>query len=983
MDSFLRLIAKTYVDSGIDELSDYCFVFPNRRSGAFFRQYLRENASGISFIMPDIVTVNELAANVSDLTEATRDEALFVLFKCYKSFMPESEAPDFDKFIFWGTMLLNDFDDVDKNLVDAESLFVNIHRWRQIKSFYLTDEQVEIIERYWGEKVLSANDVDDFWSHIEKSSSSTADKKPSNDRFLKLWEIMAPLYHDFIDSMRMAGIATKGMMMRHLAESVRKDGVEAVLPAKRYIFIGFDIPSGGEIAIFKRLKAVGKADFYWDFNTPVMADKSNRITRMMLNLRHDFPSMYDLDEEPITSFPEISIIGVPSETGQTKLAGETLAGWVEKGIIRNPKNAINTAVVLPDESLFIPMVHALPDSITTKNVTMGFPLRFTPVASLVSQLTRMHLRARLSHGTPEYFYEDVETVLAHPIIRLAAPEECKSLLSKIRLNRLYNVSADIITEEYPVLQPIFVAVPVNESVQTAVDYITGVLDFLEKAIEGHDNMKMEEFFIRSCREALSELTGAVVRFDIGMRESTFLHLLDRMLFNTTVRFKGEPLQGLQIMGVLETRSLDFDNVIIMSMNERIFPKKSYIRSFIPDTLRKCYGLPTPDIAEAQYCYYFYWILSRAKHVTLFYDTRATSGQNNEMSRFMTQLIYLYPSAAIKHSSGIYAGVNRSAEPIVLERTDEIRKQLKRFQSQGEDALFLSASALKTYLKCPLQFCLSYVLRLRIEDELNDFMEASTLGSIVHEVFEKLYGSLRKTSDGYSIVTKEILDDWLKNDLPIRRLITRSTNKLFMRMKPSDDRDRELTGEALVIGNAILHIVRSTLKQERQFCPFKYVAGEEKMQLRWEVNPDLVLNFKQVIDRIDIVGDRLRIVDYKTGTEAVNFIYMDSMFTPGSESDKLSIFQVILYCLLYAQEKNYDKAIQPYIYTLKSVTGQGLQPIKYNRKVLDDYKTISENFKKSLNALLVEIFDSDKPFIQTQSEKNCKFCNFKQFCGRDK
>lgn len=979
MTVFLQLIAETYASRQRESLLDCCFVFPNRRSGTFFRDYLLK-ATGNGIIMPRIATLNELVAERSNSREATRDEALFTLFNCYRSFMEDREKIDFDKFIFWGMMLLNDFDEVDMNLVDADSLFVNVERWREIRSFYLTDEQAAIIERYWGEKVRSADEVDRFWEHITNSGTRKDSHEPSNSRFLRLWEILAPLYKSFHSKMESEQIATQGMMLRQLVSNIKTEGVESVLSYERYVFIGFDMPTLGEISIFRALKAVGRADFYWDFNTPVAKDDQNTAVRLMKHLRDDFPSLYDIGEEPVTCFPEIEITGIPSETGQAKWAGLTISRWIESKAVHNPDNAVDTAVVLPDESMFIPIVHAIPEQITSMNVTMGFPLRFAPVTSLVSLITRLHIHSRVIHGEPEFFHEDVEAILSSPLVRASEPEQCDRLLKDIRSNRRYNVASAYICVNYPSLSPIFTNMSEDNSAKSAHDYLVGLLDFLEHAAGSDSNMKMEEFFIRACRSSLEELYEAVCRFDIEMHESTFIHLMERMLFNATIRFEGEPLQGLQLMGVLETRALDFDNVIITSMNERVFPKKSYVRSFIPDTLRRCYGLPTPELAEARYSYYFYRLISRARHVALIYDTRAASGRNNEMSRFMTQLLYLYPSAKVTHSSAIYTGRNDDSGLITLAKTPEMMSRLNAFTTTGKEARFFSASALKTYLNCPLQFCLRYVMNMNIDDEINDFMEASTLGQIVHEVFEKLYGSLLRPGKT-ARVTREHILDWIENDLLIRQQIVASTNRYYG--APDTSPTQPLRGESLVIGNAILHIVKATLRRELAFTPFDYVAGEKSMKVRWNVSPSLTVNFRQIIDRIDRVNGILRIVDYKTGDESTDLKDMEQMFTPGATSKERAIFQVLLYCELYSVHENDESPIQPYIYALRKVLKSGLSPIKSQKQVLSDYRVLDPDFKERLNRLLTEIFNPDIPFIQAVSSESCIFCNFKQFCGREK
>ena len=990
MNGFLQRVAHAYAEHEPDALIDYCFVFPNRRSGTFFRDYLiREFGNGL--LMPRIATLNEIVAEQSTFREATRDEALFALYNCYRAFMAEEEQPDFDRFIFWGSMLLDDFNEVDSNLVDVDQLFVNVERWREIRSFYLTRDQADIIERYWGEKVLASEDVEQFWQHIQAGDHPAPNGEgASNARFMRLWEILAPLYHKFTESMAERQLATQGMMMRQLIDQLDSDEGAARLRAQRYVFVGFDIPTLGEIHLFRHLQKLGRADFYWDFNSPVSSDSENTMARLLANLRTDFPPLYDLEEEPITTFPEIEIIGVPSETGQAKMAGDTISQWLKEGVIADKGNAVDTAVVLPDESLFVPMVHAIPAEITNMNVTMGFPLRFTPVSALIRIITSLHLRARIIRGVHTFFYEDVEAVTANTIVRGIASDECDGLRKMIRDNRLYNVGADVIAANFPTLAKILRGTPVDNTAQSAREYIDSLLTLIEGAVAANPAMKMEGFFVRACREALDQLFNAVEQFGIDMRESIFLHLLERMLFNATVRFEGEPLKGLQVMGVLETRALDFDNVIITSMNERIFPKKSYVRSFIPDTLRRCYGLPTPELAESRFAYYFYRLLSRASRVTLLYDTRSDSSRNNEISRFVTQLLYLYPSSKVTHKSAVYPGLVNLTKPIEVHKTHDIMERLKAFTTDGENASWLSASALKTYLNCPLSFCLQYVMQMRVDDEITDYMDASVLGRIVHHVFEKLYDSLNPSIEDPATVTRQIIDGWINNEVVLRRLIAEGFN--LYHSAPGTPADTPLRGENVVIAHTILYIVKKALREDARIAPFEYLSGEEKMRLKWQAAPGLSVNFKLVIDRIDRVKDITRIVDYKTGDEESKLNNFGSMFAAGKTSKERALFQVLLYCKLFAAATpDYaNTPIEPMIYNLRKVAAEGFTKSKYNiapenRQAsyaeIGTYQTLEPELTDRINRLICEIFDPKVSFTQAESEESCTFCPFKEFCGR--
>ena len=406
MTPFLQQIASAYIHNELPQLADFCFVFPNKRSGVFFRHYLSLEAHGQPFIMPEIGTIAEVTNRFSALTEAPRLDQLFILYNEYRKL--SEEVVDFDQFIFWGEMLLNDFNDVDLYLADPHRLFVNLKRFREVSSNYLTDEQIEIINRYWGERFVHVS-PDQFWNHLHEDQPT-----PLESKFLKLWEVLDTLFERFKQSLLDNGMATRGMFARNAVNYLSKT-TGSPLPYRRYIFVGFNVLTLAEIKIFEKLQARGVADFYWDMASPAFRDEGNRAVFFMRRNVECFPSRYDLKElfPEEATFPEIHITGVPTAFGQTKAAGMQLAEWISDGTIKNPANAIDTAVVLPDESLFIPMIHAVPPEITALNVTMGFPLKSTSISSLISAIVAMHLRAYRTRDEWSYFYEDLRSVLTH------------------------------------------------------------------------------------------------------------------------------------------------------------------------------------------------------------------------------------------------------------------------------------------------------------------------------------------------------------------------------------------------------------------------------------------------------------------------------------------------------------------------------------------------------------------------------------------
>lgn len=972
MKAFLSRIAETYISNEADNLKDYCFVFPNRRAGVFFHNYLVKAAHGAAFIMPRIATLNELAGDTTPLIEADRNEQLFLAYEKYCALQPEgdvdSEQIDFDKFLFWGSIILDDFNDVDSNLTDPAMLFVNVERWKEIKSNYLTPEQIDVIRQYWGDEPM-ADGVDQFWEHTALTDKSL--------HFRRLWEVLYALYVRFTDALRSQGLATRGMILREACARIDVAPDDA-FPAKRYVFIGFDLLSGAERHIFKTLAKEGRADFYWDFNTLLNTDKDNAVVALFRASRKEFPSRYAIDE-PAAVLPTVTITGVPGNSAMAAMAGEVLATWAKKKVIADVDNAVDTAVVIPDESLFIPMIHSVGENFTAINVTMGFPLKLTPVASLIRNLVSLHIRSRKRrNGAIEFYYEDVENILTSPLVNSMLPDDCESLLSDIRNNKLYNVSDKYIEEYHTPLSLFFdpVGDGLSDNADNACNYILRVLSALCDATSGKKALRLDAMFLESYRDAVVSLFNTLRRYEIDMAGATFFHLVERMVANKTASFEGKPLKGLQIMGVLETRALDFDNIIMTSMNDKVYPQKASRRSFIPNAIRAAYGLPTSEVQELRFGYYFFRLISRANNVTLLYDTREGISAG-EISRMLTQLLYLYGgSGSIRHNEAVFNSMDLSCEDLYIEKSDFIRRRLSDYM-MPHGTRSLSASALKTYLDCPMHFALRYLVRINPDDEIVDYMDASVYGKVVHRVIEDLYNALpQRDRDN---VTERVLDHWIDNKDIVQRRVTIAINDLYRRTKIKDD-TTDLFGESRVLGEVITGIVVEMLKHEKQFVPFSFVAAEKHLQSVWNVGDGLAVRFTQYIDRIDRVGDTLRIVDYKTGAEKLAFSSIEDMFTVGVKNEAKSIFQVLFYCHLYRLSENDNRPIQPYIYQLHDIFNKGLGPLKFSNETISDYHMIDAPFATAVNNMLSEIFNSDTPFVQAEDKSNCTFCKFKSICN---
>ena len=986
MTPFLRLVAEAYIDNEpVENLADYCFVFPNKRSGLFFRKHLMATLAcrGITAaILPAITSIDRFIASLTpEATEATRYDKLFTLYREYRNL--SSEELDFDRFRFWGEMLLKDFDDIDRYRVRPHEIFGNLKELREINSTYLTSQQREAIKLYLGDD-LPDYPIDTFWTHI--GNSDTADNDGSGtSRFRKLWEILAPLYDNFFKRLNEQNLTTSGQLYRHACDNL-KERADELLHSRRYVFVGFNLLSVAEAKVMDYLKARGMADFYWDNMSPIFKDNKNRAARLINSNARIFKSLYPLHEESPSRPPHIDIVAVPSKVGQAKHIGTVLQRLSSSGQL-DCGNATNTAIVLPDESLLVPLVHSLPEHLDTVNITMGYPMKLTPLASLFRRIISLHLRAGSSrdHGR-HFYYADVLAIASHPLLNTLPGNVCLRLEEHINDKRLFNISATEIEKNFSELSPLFKDVKDLNDFGEIYSYMTGVLDFLAANMSSDDTgaspAQRTLSVLEVYRASIDELASAVSRFNITMHEKTVFQLIESAVSSATVNFSGEPLKGLQIMGMLETRALDFENVIISSLNERIYPRRMHSGSFIPDTIRAAFGLGTTRHREAMSAYYFYRLLSRARSVTLLYDSRTAGVHSNERSRYITQLLYLYGDIYhINHSAATYSSATFDDIKPQVGKTRAILETIAEFTRPGGRSL--SPSSIKTFTSCPLQFYLSYIKGLREPDDITDYMDTSTYGRIVHKVAEDIYKEQRDR--GVKTFDTQKLDEMLNDTISLQRHITIAINELYNKL--GENNTTSLEGESFALGRLIMFYITTLLRQEKEHAPFEFIDGEIESRLSLPLpGADVSINLSQIIDRVDRVdvdtpSPRLRIIDYKTGDENVSLNSLESIFSPDAKWPK-GVLQLMIYCNSYALTHKYKGPIQPMIYNFKHINTSGLTPVTLNKVPVTDYREINDTFMELFSAHMKRLFDMSVPFIAAENDDHCKFCNFKPLCGKE-
>ena len=959
MTPFLQQIASLFYQQYGAEVSRLAFVFPNRRTGLFFQKYLSEVADKPLF-SPTILTINDLFVQLSGKQTVDRINMLFMLYDIYVRHSGSTET--FDEFLYWGEMLLNDFDDVDKYMADARMLFTNVTDLREIENdfSFLDAEQIAAIRTFWS-------------SFYPKGDS------PNQEEFLAVWKILYTLYNDLRDALAAEGRGYEGMIFREVVELMEQNNC-CDLPYTKVVFVGLNALSVAEERFLIQLQKRGIADFYWDYASDKVTDPNNKASYFVERNLKNFPSQYPLPtEEKVDT--EIEVIGIPSGIGQAKQV-YTLLNELCKEDEMSPEEALRTAIILPDEHLLIPVLNAIPEQIRRINVTMGYPLAGTPVASLMEYILALQKNVRYVDRQPVFYFRDVLPILNHRYISSTCPEIVNALVKDIaENNRIYISAADL--GKTDLLSVLFL--PVTD-VNTFSDYLINVLQELNKVMhalssgeEEEDATQrtndLEQEFIFHYFTTVNRMKEIMQDAGIEMKIDTYFRLLKRVTDTITIPFRGEPLSGLQIMGVLETRALDFDRLIILSMNEGIFPLRKAANSFIPYNLRRGFGLPTYEHQDSVWAYHFYRLIYRASHVSLLYDTRSNGLQTGEVSRFVHQLHYHY-EVPLQNKLVVYNVSSAKTPALQVKKTDEVMQRLNAFHKGGNRAI--SASAVNTYLDCPLKFYFSVVEGIQEEEEVSETIESNVFGSILHKVMEELYMPLCG-----KIVTADLLKA-IKKDTPV---LTGAIARAFAEIFFMSDVVRPLTGQNFLIGEMIRKYVEKILERDSKLTPFRYIESERKINRLFTLGDNRTeIQLKGFIDRIDEVRDAVRIIDYKSGSGTSVFTSVESLFDKEDKDRAKAVMQVFMYSWMLGAAPA-GKTIQPGIYYMRTLFSDSFDASVSRRiertktEPVTDFSAYSEAFEGELRRCLDEIFGRETPFTQTTTEKACAWCPFKDICGK--
>lgn len=957
METFLKQVAHDLYNKTEGNFTKVAIVFPNKRASLFFNEYLAQE-SDRPIWSPTYVSISELFRQSSDLSIADPIKLVCDLYKVFQKATGSKET--LDDFYFWGEMLIADFDDADKNMADTHALFSNLKDLNELMDNYdfLEEGQKEALSQFFHN--FSINQVTEL-----------------KQRFISMWNVLGDIYAEYKALLESQSIAYEGMLYRQVIEQL---DVEA-LPYNKYIFVGFNVLNKVEHTLFKKLNEAGKAMFYWDYDTFYLNKTPHEAGEFIRRNLRDFPS-----ELPASFFDnlnqpkEVTFIESPTENGQVRY----LPQWIRENLTSQEKE---TAVVLCNEALLQPVLHALPDNVKHINITMGFPLSQTPAYSFVNALMELHTSG-YNPNNGRYLFAEVISVLKHPYTRQLSPEAEKLEQTLTRDNRFYPLPSEL--KQDNVLELLFTPRRNNLDLCSMLsEALKEVAVIYQQQAASHSDA-----FDQLYRESLFKTYTLVNRFhtlieskELNVQAGTFQRLLTRVMSSSSIPFHGEPAIGMQVMGVLETRNLDFRHLIMLSVNEGQLPKAGGDSSFIPYNLRKAFSMTTIDHKIAVYAYYFYRLMQRAEKVTLVYNT-ATDGINRgELSRFMLQFLIEWGYPVLRKQLEA-AQSPQSSAPIIIEKTPDVMERMKSvFDIRNNPKALISPSALNCYLDCPLKFYYKYVALLSAPDEVTADIDSAKFGSIFHYAAEHIYKDL--TAHG-KLISRENLETLLKDEVRLQTYVDNGFKELFFNLPPNEQ--PEYNGIQLINSAVIVKYIQQLLRNDLRYAPFTFIGSEQRIFENIEIctsTGDIQSRIGGIIDRIDSKGESLRIVDYKTGGDADTPANVQSLFIPDKKRSNY-VFQTFLYASIVCKklrEKNDSRLVAPALLYIHRAASEKYSPViqmgepRKPKEPVDNFAQHEGDFRENLKTLLEDIFNPDISFTQTEIEDKCAYCDFRALCKK--
>ncbi|GAB6867333.1 PD-(D/E)XK nuclease family protein [Bacteroides acidifaciens] len=955
MQTFLQLVAHDLYSKIGNDLSRTVLVFPNKRANLFFNGYLA-GESDQPIWAPAAMSISDLFQKLS--VQKTGDPIRLVC-ELYKVFKEETQSQEtLDDFYFWGELLISDFDDVDKNMVDADKLFSNLQGLKNLMDNYdfLDKEQEEAIRQFF-------------------QNFSIERRTELKEKFISLWDKLGSIYHRYQENLTELGIAYEGMLYRNVIEQLDTER----LKYDKYIFVGFNVLNKVEHQFFKLLQDADKAMFYWDYDIFYTQQiKKHEAGEFLKRNLQDFPN--ELPDSYFDSFKtpkNIRYISASTENAQARFLPE----WIRTTFSNSECEEKENAVVLCNEALLLPVLHSIPQEVKNVNITMGFPLAQTPVYSFINAAMELQTNGYRS-DTGRFTYEAVSAILKHPYTQQLSTHADSLEDELTKTNRFYPLPSELKQDDF--LANLFTP---RSGIKDLCDYLVGLIKDISILYrkEGEYNDIFNQLYRESLFQShlkINRLYSLIESGELNVRTDTLKRLISKVLTAANIPFHGEPAIGMQVMGVLETRNLDFRNLVMLSLNEGQLPKSGGESSFIPYNLRKAFGMTTIEHKNAVYAYYFYRLIQRAENITLLYNTSSDGLNRGEESRFMLQLLVEGPHEITREY--LEAGQSpQSNQEIQIEKTPEVLRRIYRaYDSSNPKSVILSPSALNAYLDCRLRFYYRYVAGLKTPDEVSAEIDSALFGTIFHLSAQLVYTEL--TANG-NMIQKEDLERLLRDEVKLQSYVDRAFKKELFKVAPEEK--PEYNGVQLINSKVILSYLKQLLRNDLQYTPFEMVAMEKKVSEEMTIQTGqgpFTLRLGGTIDRMDAKKGTLRIVDYKTGGSPKTPANIEQLFTP-SETRPNYIFQTFLYAAIMSRKQSL--MVAPALLYIHRAASESYSPViemgepRKPKIPVNNFAFFEDEFRERLQALLEEVFDEKEAFTQTKDIKKCSYCDFKAICKR--
>lgn len=969
METFLELVAKDLYKELNGDFTSTTVIFPNKRANLFFNSHLANITDGPVWT-PFYTSISDIFANMSNLTIC---DPIKLVCKLYEAFQRCTQTTEtLDKFYSWGEMMLSDFEDIDNNMADANKLFANISDLEKMTDFsFLSENQVKAIRQ--------------FFDNFDPENHTRL-----KDKFLSIWNALYPTYLELNKSLREENLCYEAMMKREIINTLKTEPEKLLdkLPSENYVIVGFNVLNETERQLFKFLQQNKNTYFYWDYDEAYKDYEAGRFVKqdieMFGNRFADHPEYY----KNFSKKKNIRFIASPTENAQSRFVGQ----WIQENI-HSSENLNENAVVLCNESILPSVLHSIPPVLGENeemalNVTMGYPLGDTPVFSFVQALMELQIHGKADKHS--WKYTQVANVLRHPFTRKLSGNHSVTILNHLKKSNIMFPSendlivaptgdTELLISEERSNQFLATLFTHQNSQKSIIMYVRDVLKMVGASYKSVKDETLQKESIFNAYTIINRILTLQEEEDaFKVNEETLYRLVRQIMSAKSIPFHGEPAIGLQVMGVLETRNLDFKNVILLSCNEDMLPKNTHKASLIPYNLREAHGMTTMEKQVSLYAYHFYNLLQRAEDITIMYNSSTDGLNKGEMSRFMMQMQIESDKILGKGQEIIELNITAANESQTEEdgrvtKTDEVMKRMNEHFANHP----LSPSAINTYLRCPLQFYFQHVALFKQQDEVVEEVDNPTFGNIFHYCMEQIY----KPFIGRQIQSGNLLEIARNKDL-IEQLVDEGfAVQFFNKPKGQERYVNKYNGQQRLNHYVLCKYIKNQLEFDAKFCPFSILGLEEYISQQVDIDGTKVM-LGGYIDRYETLyhedgSESIRIVDYKSGGSVEQKGKTEDLFNGKCHY----MFQAFYYCNILLNTKDPKKPIQPSLMFAVQAPNNKDDKLYLDRTAVTNYAEYKSMYEEGLVNIIKDIYDQGKPFTKCEDVNKCAFCNFKNFCKR--